>query len=125
MFTRSELEIKTIAELRDMCRKYGVKPTGNAGYKTSYITTLMAFPAIALNQLQQRRGLRRLSFEMYQNLAVALDQMDSPTDEQSALIKLSLEGRFYESPKAWEQQRLVNLYRAKLKLEEVIDLLGE
>jgi hypothetical protein len=44
MFTRSELEIKTIAELKDLCRRYGIKATGNAGYKVSYITSLMAFP---------------------------------------------------------------------------------
>ena len=51
MFTRAELEIKTISELRDLCRRYGIKPTGNAGYKVSYITSLIAFPAIALNQV--------------------------------------------------------------------------
>lgn len=33
MFTRSELEIKTIPELRDLCRRYGIKPTGSAAYK--------------------------------------------------------------------------------------------
>jgi hypothetical protein len=62
MFTRSELEIKTIAELKDLCRRYGIKPTGNAGYKVSYITSLMAFPAIALHQMNQGRGLKRLTF---------------------------------------------------------------
>jgi hypothetical protein len=125
MFTRSELEIKTIPELKDLCRRYGIKPTGNAGYKTSYVTSLMAFPAIALNQLQQGRGIKRVSFEDFQALGVILDKFDSPTDEQSALIKLSLEGRYYESPKAWEQQKLLNLYKAKQKLEEILDLLGE
>ncbi|MBN3876041.1 MAG: hypothetical protein HWQ42_06250, partial [Nostoc sp. JL23] len=60
MFTRTELEIKTIQELRDLCRRYGLKPTGNAGYKTSYVTSLIAFSAIALNQMQEGRGLRRL-----------------------------------------------------------------
>jgi hypothetical protein len=93
MFTRSELEIKTINELRDLCRRYGIKPTGNAGYKTSYITSLIAFPAIALHQLQKSIGLRRLSFEGFQNIGAALDQMNSPTDEQAALIKLTLEGK--------------------------------
>ncbi|MEH2059239.1 MAG: SAP domain-containing protein [Nostoc sp.] len=39
MFTRVELEIKTTAELRDLCRRYGLKPTGNGGYKTSWIVT--------------------------------------------------------------------------------------
>jgi hypothetical protein len=100
MFTRSELEIKTINELRDLCRRYGIKPTGNAGYKTSYITitSLIAFPAIALHQLQKSIGLRRLSFEGFQNIGAALDQMNSPTDEQAALIKLTLEGKRFSSP---------------------------
>ncbi|MCC5624343.1 hypothetical protein [Nostoc sp. CHAB 5715] len=125
MFTRSELEIKTIAELRDLCRRYGIKPTGNAGYKTSWITSLMAFPAIALTQMEEGKGLRRLSFEAYQDIAIALDQMNSPTDEQAALIKLTMEGKRYQAPQRWEQEKLLNLYKAKLKLEEVIELLGE
>ncbi|MEH2456054.1 SAP domain-containing protein [Nostoc sp.] len=81
MFTRSELEIKTTAELKDLCRRYGLKPTGNAGYKVSYITSLMAFPAIALHQMNEGKGLRRLTFDAYQNIGTALDQMNSPTDE--------------------------------------------
>ncbi|MEH2322530.1 MAG: hypothetical protein V7K32_02805 [Nostoc sp.] len=125
MFTRSELEIKTIAELRDLCRRYGLKPTGNAGYKISWITSLMAFPAIALTQLQEGKGLRQLSFEVYQDIMIALDQMNSPTDEQAALIKLTMEGKRYQAPQRWEQEKLLNLYKAKLKLEEVIELLGE
>ncbi|MEH1778140.1 MAG: hypothetical protein V7K67_15950 [Nostoc sp.] len=125
MFTRSELEIKTIAELRDLCRRYGIKPTGNAGYKVSYITSLIAFPAIALSQLEKGMGLRRMSFEAYQNLGAALDEMNSPTDEQAALIKLTMEGKRYQAPQRWEQERLINLYKAKLKLEEVLELLGE
>ncbi len=118
MFTRSELEIKTINELRDLCRRYGIKPTGNAGYKTSYITSLIAFPAIALHQLQESIGLRRLSFEAFQNIGTALDQMNSPTDEQAALIKLTLEGKRFSSPDRWEQEKLINLYKAKQKLEQ-------
>ncbi|MEH1783210.1 MAG: hypothetical protein V7K67_11390 [Nostoc sp.] len=125
MFTRSELEIKTIAELRDLCRRYGIKPTGNTGYKTSYVTSLIAFPAIALSQLEKGMGLRRLSFEAYQNIAQALDEMNSPTDEQAALIKLTMEGKRYQAPERWEQERLINLYKAKLKLEQVMELLGE
>ncbi|MEH2354658.1 hypothetical protein [Nostoc sp.] len=125
MFTRTELEIKTIQDLRDLCRRYGIKPTGNAGYKNSYIVSLLAFPAIALNQMQEGRGLRRLSFEAFQNIGAALDQMNSPTDEQAALIKITMEGRRFHSPLSWEQQKLFNLYIAKQKLEEVMYLLGE
>jgi hypothetical protein len=81
---RTELEIKTIQELRDLCRRYGLKPTGNAGYKTSYVTSLIAFPAIALNQMQEGRGLRRLSFEAFQNIGAALRAIsfsDKPASE--------------------------------------------
>ncbi|MBH8571795.1 hypothetical protein I8752_01870 [Nostocaceae cyanobacterium CENA369] len=44
-----------------MCLKYGLKPTGNAGYNVAYIASLMAFSAIALNQYQEARGLKRLT----------------------------------------------------------------
>ncbi|MEA5627900.1 hypothetical protein [Nostoc sp. UHCC 0251] len=125
MFTRSELESKTIQELRDLCRRYGLKPTGNAGYKTSYVTSLIAFPAIALNQMKEGRGIKKLSFEAFQNIGAALDQMNDPTDEQAALIKLTMEERRLHAPQSWEQQTLINLYKAKQKLEEVMYLLGE
>ncbi|MEH2023925.1 hypothetical protein [Nostoc sp.] len=91
----------------------------------SYITSLIAFPAIAINQMQSGRGLKKISFEAYQNLGAALDEMNSPTDEQAALIKLTMEGKRYKAPERWEQERLINLYKAKLKLEEVMELLGE
>ncbi|MFN6530103.1 hypothetical protein [Nostoc sp. ChiSLP03a] len=32
---------------RFSCRRYGIRPTGNAGYKTSWITSSIVFPAIA------------------------------------------------------------------------------
>ncbi|WP_375496166.1 hypothetical protein [uncultured Nostoc sp.] len=82
-------------------------------------------PGIALSQLEKGMGLRRLSFEAYQNIAQALDEMNSPTDEQAALIKLTMEGKRYQAPERWEQERLINLYKAKLKLEQVMELLGE
>ncbi|MHC5857919.1 hypothetical protein [Nostoc sp.] len=125
MFTRTELESKTIQELRDLCRRYGLKPTGNAGYKTSYVTSLIAFPAIALKQLKEGVGIKRLTFEAFQNIGAALDQMNDPTDEQAALIKLTMEERRLHAPQSWEQQSLINLYKAKQKLEEVMYLLGE
>ncbi|WP_414571753.1 hypothetical protein [Nostoc sp. CCY 9925] len=111
--------------MKDLCRRYGIKPTGNAGYKVSYITSLMAFPAIALNQLQEGKGLRRLSFASFQAIGAALDEMNSPTDEQAALIKISLEGKRMQSPARWEQEKLINLYKAKSLLEQVMDLLGD
>ncbi|WP_445626803.1 hypothetical protein [Nostoc sp. DSM 114167] len=125
MFTRSELEIKTIKELRDLCLRYGIKPTGNKGYKTSWITSLMVFPQMALSQFDAGKGLKPPTFAFMQALSSAIDEMNSPTDEQAALIKVSLEGRRMQSPARWKQEKLINLYKAKQKLEEVMSLLGD
>jgi hypothetical protein len=124
MFTRTELEIKTIQELKDLCRRYSVKPTGNAGYKVSYITTLMAFPRIALSQMDNEKGLRHPNFTDVQNIGDALDRMASPTDEQIALIRASLEGRRMDYPYRYQQESLMQLYKAKLLLGELVNVLG-
>ncbi|MEH2067252.1 MAG: hypothetical protein V7K47_03620 [Nostoc sp.] len=123
MFTRSELEIKTISELRDLCRRYGIKPTGNAGYKTSFIVSLMAFPQLALQQMRQVKGLKTLDFNTMQIISTAIDEMGSPTDEQSALIKITLEGRKMNYPDRYEQEKLLAWHLAKMKLEQAIGLL--
>ncbi|WP_017654284.1 hypothetical protein [Fortiea contorta] len=123
MFTRSELEIKTVEELRNLCRRYGVKPTGNPGYKVSYITSLIAFPVLALKQMQESRGLKAPSFGSFQEMGITLDEMGTPTVEQVALIRISLEGRRMSYPQRYEQERLLSLYKAKALLEEIIGLL--
>ncbi|WP_017651299.1 hypothetical protein [Fortiea contorta] len=125
MFTRSELEIKTIEELRNLCRRYGVKPTGNIGYKISHIAPLIAFPTLALKQMQENRGLKFPSFGSFQEMEIALDEMGTPTDEQIALIRISLEGRRMSYPHRYQQEKLLSLYKAKLSLEEVIRLLNQ
>ncbi|MDZ7959196.1 MAG: hypothetical protein RMY34_15170 [Aulosira sp. DedQUE10] len=124
MFSRTELEVLTIPQLRILCQRYGVRPTSTGATKASYITSLMAFPAIALNQMEWGRGLKMLSFGNLQNLGVALDEMNSPTDEQVALIRVSFEGRRMEYPQRYGQEKLLAIYRAKLLLEEVITLLS-
>ncbi|MBD2439882.1 hypothetical protein [Nostoc sp. FACHB-110] len=98
MFTRTELELQTVPQLKTLCLRYGLRPTGNPGYKDSYIVTLMAFPLLAINQMEENRGLRRPSFGSYQNLGQALDEMNEPTPEQAALIRISFEGRRIEYP---------------------------
>ncbi|AFY34272.1 hypothetical protein [Calothrix sp. PCC 7507] len=125
MFTRSELEIKTIEELRNLCRRYGVKPIGNIGYKISYITSLMAFPVLALRQMKESRGLKTPSFGSVKEMGIALDEMGTPTNEQVALIRISLEGRRMGYPDRYEQEKLLSLYKAKLLLEEIIGLLNQ
>ncbi|BAY23386.1 hypothetical protein NIES2100_31510 [Calothrix sp. NIES-2100] len=124
MFTRTELEVLTIPELRALSQRYGIKPTGSLAYKTSYLTSLIAFPAIALKQLEDGRGLRMPSFANLQNLGLALDEMNSLTDEQVALIRISFEGRRMEYPARYDQEKLLAIYRAKLLLEEAIALLS-
>ncbi|MEH2083132.1 MAG: hypothetical protein V7K89_25095 [Nostoc sp.] len=124
MFTRSELEIKTIRELRDLCQRYGIKPTGNPGYKVSYITSLMVFPQLALHQMQQGRGLKPPTFTTFQYIGAAIDEMSSPTDEQIALIRLTLEGRKMTYPDRFEQEKLLNLHKAKMLVEQAFTMLS-
>jgi hypothetical protein len=123
MFTRTELELLTIPELKILCNRYGLRPTGNPGYKPSYITTLMAFPSLAIDQIEENRGLRQPSFLSLENLGTALDEINKPTDEQKALIRISFEGRRMEYPQRYQQERLLALWKAKNHLERVIDLL--
>ncbi|MBD2611519.1 hypothetical protein H6G94_09580 [Nostoc punctiforme FACHB-252] len=124
MFTRSELEIKTVPELRDMCRKYGIRPTGSAAYKGSYITSLLSFPIIAIGQMESERGLRLPSLAAIQVIGSAIDEMNSPTAEQAALIRISMEGRRMGYPDRYKQEELLGRYMAKMKLEEVMSLLA-
>jgi len=101
----------------------GVKPTGNAGYKASYIVTLMAFPQIAIGQMKQSKGLKAPNFPNIQVIGSAIDEMNSPTDEQAALIRLTLEGRKMSYPDRYDQEELLNLHKAKMSLEQAIGLL--
>ncbi|MBD2339714.1 hypothetical protein H6G64_22325 [Calothrix sp. FACHB-156] len=123
MFSRSELEVLTIPELRMLCQRYGIKPIGNGANKASFITSLLAFSELALKQMQEERGLKMPSFGSVQAIGQALDEMNSPTDEQVALIRCSFEGRRLHPPQRYEQEKLLNLYRVKLLLEEVFSLL--
>ncbi|QSJ15134.1 hypothetical protein JYQ62_25205 [Nostoc sp. UHCC 0702] len=125
MFTRSELEALKLEELKALCQRYSLPPTGNAGYKSSYITSLMAFSAIALSQLKEGRGIKSPSFGSIQSIGEALDEMREPTNEQMALIRVSLEGKRMEYPERYEQERLYTLYKVKLLLSEVVNLLSQ
>ncbi|MHC5613481.1 MAG: hypothetical protein ACYTXA_21405 [Nostoc sp.] len=125
MFTCSELEIKTIPELRDLCRRYGIKPTGSAAYKVSYITSLMVFPQLALQQVREGKGLKSPGFSIIQFFKGVIDEINSPTDEQAALIKITLEGRSMAYPDRFDQENLLNLHKAKMHLEMAVGLLSQ
>jgi len=124
MFTRSELEIKTLKQLKDLASRYGIKATGNPAYKTSWITSLMAFPVLAIQQIKQGRGLKSPTFVSFQALGTALDEMETPTLEQAALIKITMEGRRMSYSDRYDQERLLNLYKAKLHIEQAINLIN-
>lgn len=124
MFTRTELETKSLQELKDLCKRYSIKPAGSLGHKTTYITTLMAFPRIALQQMENEKGLHHPTFADVQNIGEALDRMESPTDEQIALIRASLEGRRMDYPYRYQQERLMQLYKMRLLLEELVNIMG-
>ncbi|MFN6476283.1 hypothetical protein [Nostoc sp. DedQUE07] len=51
--------------------------------------------------------------------------MNSPTDEQAALIKITLEGTRMAYPDRFDQENLLNLHKAKMHLEMVVGLLGQ
>jgi hypothetical protein len=124
MFTRSELEIKTDGELKGLCKQYGLKPLGNPGYKTAWIDALLTFAAIALRQMKEGEGLRRMTFIGYQDLGETLDQMGEPTDQQAALIRATMQAHSLEYPHRYDQEALLNLHKAKMHLEIALDLLN-
>ncbi|WP_375475943.1 hypothetical protein [uncultured Nostoc sp.] len=125
MFTRSELEIKTIKELSELCLRYGIKPTGNKGYKTSWITSLMVFSQMALSQFEVGKGLKPPTFAFMQALSNTIDEMNAPTNEQAALIKITMEGRIMNYPDRYIQEKLLALYKAKMYLELALGLLSK
>lgn len=124
LFTRTELEVLTVQQLKVLCLRYGLKPMASGAYKDNYISTLMAFPLLAIQQLEDGDGLRLPTFENLQILGTILDQMGQPTDFQAALIKASLEGKQLQAPQRWEQEKLLNRYHAKHNIEQAITLLG-
>ncbi|MFS0515545.1 hypothetical protein ACEYW6_12615 [Nostoc sp. UIC 10607] len=53
-----------------------------------------------------------------------MEEIDSPTDEQAELIRITLEGRKMSYPDRYQQESLLNLHKAKMSLEQAIDLLS-
>ncbi len=85
----------------------------------------MAFPHIALAQIRQKRGLKSPGFSVIQFLEGVVDEMNSPTDEQAALIKLTMEGKAMSYPDRYDQENLLNLHKAKIHLEMAMGLLTQ
>jgi hypothetical protein len=124
LFTRTELELLTVSQLKVLCQRYGLRPLASGAYKDNYIGILMAFPALAIQQMADGTGLCLPSFDVLQTFGTALDQMGIPTEHQAALIKATLEGKMMLPPMRWEQEKLINRYHAKHNIEQAITLLG-
>ena len=126
MFNRSELEALTLQQLRALCWRYSVKPTGNSGYKSNYIVALLALPEIALSQFNQGKGIKQLSYKRVLDIGEALDEIGELTDEQMALIRFSQDRKWLDSPdRRYKQEEIYKLYRIKLLLTEVFSLLNQ
>lgn len=122
-FTRSELEILSIPQLSILCRRYGIRPLGKGGKKQSYIAALLSFPDLALKQMQTGKGLSMPTLSQVQELTEILDKMGELTPEQSALLRLTLEGHRLGYPARHEQERLLLTYKIKNLLMDLAQML--
>ena len=59
---------------------------------------MIVFPRMALSQFEAGKGLKPPTFAFMQALSNAIDEMNAPPDEQAALIKITMEGRYHELP---------------------------
>ena len=129
MFTRTELEVKSLRALRDLCLiQYGIQAIGNPADKASYINALLTFPVVACKQVSENKGLKSPIFSQVQaleaTLEATLEAMGTPTPEQSALLKVTMEGRKLEYPARYSQEKLFGLYRVKWHLDTALEILG-
>ncbi|MBX9255306.1 hypothetical protein H1Q63_15385 [Desmonostoc muscorum CCALA 125] len=74
--------------------------------------------------MEEGRGLKSPTLVSIQVFGSAIDEMNSPTAEQIALIRITLEGRRMRYPDRYKQEELLAWHMAKMKLEQVIALLG-
>ncbi|WP_414519487.1 hypothetical protein [Nostoc sp. PCC 9305] len=127
MFTRTELEVKSLRALRDLCLiQYGIQAIGNPADKASYINALLTFRVIACKQVSDNKGLKSpmLLLSQVEALEATLEAMGTPTPEQSALLKVTMEGRKLEYPARYSQEKLFGLYRVKWHLDTALEILG-
>ncbi|MGJ5630191.1 hypothetical protein [Nostoc sp. CALU 1950] len=68
MFTRTELEVKSLRALRDLCLiQYGIQAIGNPADKASYINALLTFPVVACKQVSENKGLKSPIFSQVES----------------------------------------------------------
>ncbi|MBN3946182.1 MAG: hypothetical protein HWQ38_06705 [Nostoc sp. NMS7] len=112
--------------LRDLCLiQYGIQAIGNPADKASYINAaLLTFPVIACKQVSENKGLKSPMLSQVQALEATLETMGTPTPEQSALLKVTMEGKKLEYPARYSQEKLFGLYRVKWHLDTALEILG-
>ncbi|MEH2247962.1 hypothetical protein [Nostoc sp.] len=93
MFTRTELEVKSSRALCNLCLiQYGIQAIGNPADKASYINALLTFPVVACKQVLENKGFKSPMLSQVQALEATLEAMGTPTPEQPALLKVTMEG---------------------------------
>ena len=125
MFSRSELEALTLQELKALCWRYSVKPTGNASYKSNYIVSLLALPQMAISQFDQGKGIKQPTYKQVLDLGEMLDTIGELTDEQMALVRLTQDKKWLDLPQRYKQEEIYRLYRIKLLLTEAYSLINQ
>ncbi|MBH8561105.1 hypothetical protein I8748_02730 [Nostoc sp. CENA67] len=125
MFSRSELEALTLQQLKALCWRYSVKPTGNSSYKSNYIVSLLALPQMAISQFDQGKGIKQPTYKQVLDLGEMLDTIGELTDEQMALIRLTQDKKWLDLPERYKQEQIYRLYRIKLLLTEAYSLINQ
>lgn len=125
MFSRSELEALTLQQLKALCWRYSVKPTGNSGYKSNYIVSLLALPQMAISQFDQGKGIKQPAYRQVLDLGEMLDTIGELTDEQMALIRLTQDKKWLDIPQRYKQKEIYRLYRIKILLTEAYSLINQ
>ncbi|MEH2150048.1 hypothetical protein [Nostoc sp.] len=117
--------IKSLRALHDLCLiQYGIQVIGNPADKASYINALLTFPVIACKQVSENKGLKSPIFSQVEALEATLEAMGTPTPEQSALLKVTMEAKKLEYPARYSQEKLFGLYRVKWHLDTALEILG-
>jgi hypothetical protein len=124
MMTREQLELLNLEELQRLGHSYGIQPLGSYGKREAWISMLLYFPIKAIDQMRDGVGLRSPGKSFYDLLKQASDLLGSPTDTQMALIRASVKGeKIGEVDLDFYQVKLLELYRVKIAIHQVMDTL--
>lgn len=125
VFSSFDLDLLNLEQLKELAQHYGLAPIGNPGFRQSWLNALNSFDTIALRQFEQGKGIKRPNSRTIDTLIDAIAAMGSPTDEQRALISVTVEQRYRlaDDLGEYKQDCLLKLYLAQNKIKEAIAIL--